>query len=39
MTHAVGRVVLVVELPGRVTVGRIFLNGVTPFNGQGPPVP
>ena len=39
MTHAVGRVVLVVELPGRVTVGRIFRNGVTPFQRTGPPAP
>jgi hypothetical protein len=39
MAHAVGRVVLVVELPGRVVVGRIVLNGVTPFPCTGPPAP
>ena len=36
MAHAVGRVVLVVELPGWAAIGRILLNGVTPFNGRGP---
>lgn len=36
VAHAVGRVALVVELPGRVVIGRVLLNRVTPFNGQGP---
>ena len=38
MTHAVGRVVLVVELPGRASVGGIFRNGMT-FSRSGPPAP